>query len=151
MSKGADTHDFSSPKRIILYGSAICPMIAPVRSALNRASADFEYVNITFDSQARRRVMEINQGYASVPTLVFPDGSTLTEPGSRELVSKLEELGYQVPAATIGQRVLIWLQSPLLPILGIVALAVGMSGGNGAVSIIGGVILAASLLARMRV
>ena len=36
-------------------------------------------------------------GYESVPTLVFPDGSTLTEPTNGGLQAKLGEMGYTVP------------------------------------------------------
>lgn len=42
-------------------------------------------VNIDNSQSARKKVMEINDGYASVPTLVFPNGDTLTEPSMREL------------------------------------------------------------------
>ena len=53
-------------ERIILYGSLTCPMVPPVRSLLQRASAEFDYVDILFNQEARRRVIEINQGNASV-------------------------------------------------------------------------------------
>ena len=33
--------------------------------------------------------MRINGGARSVPTIVFPDGSVLVEPGDRELGAKL--------------------------------------------------------------
>jgi mycoredoxin len=83
--------------KIILYGSPICPMVGPVRALLNRAKVDFEYIDIYRDATAREKVRAINQGYESVPTLVFPDGSSLTEPSRSRLRSKLEALGYEVP------------------------------------------------------
>jgi mycoredoxin len=36
--------------------------------------------------------MRINRGYRSVPTLIFPDGSTLTEPRTSDLVQKLQAI-----------------------------------------------------------
>lgn len=45
--------------------------------------------NIDGDLEARNQVMTINNGYASVPTLVFPDGTTLTEPSFRQLRARL--------------------------------------------------------------
>jgi mycoredoxin len=63
---------------------------------LTQAKVPFTYVNIHQDAQAAALVRSINQGNESVPTLLFPDGSTLTEPSVNELKQKLEALGYQV-------------------------------------------------------
>lgn len=61
---------------------------------LDEAHVDYEYVDIYTDPAAREWVREVNRGYESVPTLVFPDGSTLTEPSRRQLRAKLKSLGY---------------------------------------------------------
>ena len=53
---------------------------------------------------ADRRVREINRGFESVPTLAFPDGSTLTEPTAGELSAKLVELGYEFAPSTWRDR-----------------------------------------------
>ena len=63
---------------------------------------------------AAARVRAINNGNESVPTLVFPDGSTLTEPTVGELQSKLESLGYKVGLAA-------WVIGNIWPIFFIVA------------------------------
>ena len=55
---------------------------------LRRSKARYAYIDIRRDAQARDRVREINNGYESVPTLVFPDGSTLTEPPAGQLRRK---------------------------------------------------------------
>lgn len=81
-------------KQIILFGHAGCAMVGPVKRLLEEINAPFDYVNIHQDMDGRLRVREINRGFESVPTLVFPDGSTLTEPSSRVLSAKLKELGY---------------------------------------------------------
>ena len=39
----------------------------------------------------------INGGNESVPTLVFPDGATLTEPNESTLRAQLTARGYHVP------------------------------------------------------
>jgi len=85
------------PDKIIVYGHPACPGVPPVRALLWRSGAAFAYINIYQDIAARQHVREINSGYESVPTLVFPDGSTLTEPSIGELKRKLESLGYRVP------------------------------------------------------
>lgn len=84
-------------RKIILYGHPVCAMVYPVRGMLTRSGVEFEYVDIHQDAEGRARVREINRGYESVPTLVFPDGGTLTEPSSGEINAKLQSLGYDVP------------------------------------------------------
>jgi mycoredoxin len=81
---------------IIFYGHPTCPNLGPVKGLLTQSKVKFEYIDIHHDSAAAARVRTINNGNESVPTLVFPDGSTLTEPTVRELQSKLKSLGYKV-------------------------------------------------------
>ena len=40
--------------------------------------------------QSRESVERLNRGYRSVPTLIFPDGSVMTEPRTNALVEKLQ-------------------------------------------------------------
>jgi len=84
-------------QKVKLYGHATCPMIPPVVGMLSQSKVDYEYINIRQDADAAARVREINNGYESVPTLIFPDGSTLTEPTAGQLRKKLEAYGYEVP------------------------------------------------------
>lgn len=83
---------------IILYSRPNCPMNRPVLQVLLAAQASFEYVDIAQDEDARQRVREINDSNETVPTLVFPDGSTLSEPGPNKMRAKLQEMGYEVSA-----------------------------------------------------
>ena len=83
-------------EKVVMYGSPTCHMVPPVRSLLQRADVPFDYVDIAKSAQARMKVEAINDGYASVPTLEFPDGSTLTEPSQRALKEKLAALGYEL-------------------------------------------------------
>ncbi len=48
-----------------------------------------EVVNIDEVAGARQQLRELNGGYASVPTLIFPDGQRLVEPSLRSLKQKL--------------------------------------------------------------
>lgn len=86
---------------ILLYAHPMCPQVGPTRNLLQRSGAPFEYINIYNDLKARITVQEINDGFESVPTLVFPDGSTLTEPSARQLREKLQSMGYKVPATAL--------------------------------------------------
>lgn len=136
-------------EKIVVYGNMLCPMVPPVRSLLERAGAPYDYVDISLDRAARQRVVEINHGNASVPTLVFPDGGTLTEPKLSELTAKLEALGHTVAPETFGQRALMVMQDPKILTFGLVFLAIGVFGQQPSLLIAGGVLLAVALLGRL--
>lgn len=130
-------------EEITLYGAPTCPAMLPVRSLLKRAGAPFHYVDITQDAEGRNRVMQINDGYASVPTLVFGDGSTLTEPGIPELRRKLESLGYEAPQPTLWQSLL---ANPVFATVGAALLLYGVLEGGATWIGIGAGLLAFALL-----
>lgn len=102
------------PDTIIVYGHPNCPNLGPIKGLLTQSKVKFEYVDIHQDSVAAARVRAINDGNESVPTLVFPDSSTLTEPTVGELRSKLESLGYRVGLVA-------WLVGNMRPVSFIVA------------------------------
>lgn len=72
-----------------LYGTSWCGDTRRARVFLETNQIPFEWIDIDKDPEAAKLVEKINNGYRSVPTLVFPDGSTLTEPSSAELKEKL--------------------------------------------------------------
>ena len=116
-----------STNKVIMYGTPTCPMVPPVRGMLDRAQAPFDYVNIAEDAAGKGTVMAINDGNASVPTLVFPDGSTLTEPSTAVLRQKLQSLGYTVPQPTLWQSLR---DNPFFSIMGTAMLLFGLYDGN---------------------
>lgn len=150
---GAPERDCTGGKlmaeRIVLYGSDICPMVPPVRNLLDRVRADYDYISISRNRAARERVMEINAGNASVPTLVFPDSSTLTEPTLAELTSKLEEMGFTVGRETFWDVVLLTLQSPRLLSFGAIFLVMGLTLNTPSLTFAGSVLLASAALGRL--
>lgn len=74
---------------IIVYGTAWCGDCRRTKLFLDRRGIGYEWVDIERDSEAARRVTEINGGYRSVPTIVFEDGSVLVEPSDAQLAHKL--------------------------------------------------------------
>ena len=78
----------------------------------------YDYVDIREDEAGRLRVKEINDGNESVPTLVFGDGSTLTEPSSAVLFSHLESMGQDFAPQTTSDRLFILLGNPLISAFG---------------------------------
>lgn len=85
--------DFMNNK-VILYGTKTCTAVSPVKGILRRANVNYDYIDIGSDPDGKEFVRSVNDGYESVPTLVFPDGSVLTEPSNRELEEKLQKIGY---------------------------------------------------------
>ena len=74
---------------IILYASNFCSHSWAVERFITQNEIPVEIIRIDQDMEARERLVEINNGYASVPTLVFPDGSHLTEPSLGQIRAKL--------------------------------------------------------------
>ncbi len=77
------------PKPLVVYTSSYCMHSRSVVRFLNKHEIPAEIISIDGNSEAREKLMSLNRGYASVPTLIFPDGTQLTEPSSGELRSKL--------------------------------------------------------------
>jgi len=61
---------------------------------LGRHKIAFDWYDIQEEKQLSAFVEKVNGGYKSVPTIVFPDGSIMVEPGNTELEKKLTEAGY---------------------------------------------------------
>ncbi|MFV9505566.1 MAG: mycoredoxin [Oscillochloridaceae bacterium umkhey_bin13] len=79
----------SDQAEIIMYGTSWCPDCRRAQRVLDLNQARYRYINIEQDEAAAERVVELNGGNRSVPTIVFPDGSILVEPSNLELQRKL--------------------------------------------------------------
>lgn len=78
-----------SEAEIILYTSNFCAHSWTVERFMEKNNIPVTLINIDNNREAREKVIAINNGYASVPTLVFADGSHLTEPSFRALRARL--------------------------------------------------------------
>lgn len=74
---------------ITVYSTSWCGACWRVKAFLDRHGVPYRWVDIDQTPGTEEIVMRINRGFRSVPTLVFADGSTLTEPTTRELAEKL--------------------------------------------------------------
>jgi mycoredoxin len=79
-----------STESIKMYGTKWCPDCARAKGVLGKHKIAFTWYDIEEDDEACRYVQKVNRGFKSVPTLVFPDGSVLVEPGNAELERKLK-------------------------------------------------------------
>jgi glutaredoxin len=76
-------------QKIILYATAWCYQSRNIRAFLDQNKIPYDYVDIDKDKAGEEFVLITNHGYRSVPTLLFPDGSTLTEPSQKALLDKI--------------------------------------------------------------
>lgn len=79
------------PKKIIMYGTSWCGDTRRARKFFEEEKIDYEWVDIDQDDNAADFVKSVANGYRSVPTIVFPDGTILVEPSTSQLREKLSK------------------------------------------------------------
>jgi mycoredoxin len=75
-----------------MYTTTWCGYCARLKQSLARAGVTFAEVDIEQDESAAERVMQVNGGNQTVPTLEFSDGSALTNPTVAQVQEKLAAL-----------------------------------------------------------
>ncbi|MCV7280043.1 mycoredoxin [Mycolicibacterium flavescens] len=74
---------------VTMYTTTWCGYCVRLKKALQAEGIAFTEVDIEKDPAAAEFVATANGGNQTVPTLKFPDGSTLTNPTPREVKAKL--------------------------------------------------------------
>lgn len=74
---------------IKVYGTSWCVDCFRARRFLDAHQIAYQWINIKQDTGAQEFVRKANQGNLSVPTIVFEDGTILSEPSNSELKQKL--------------------------------------------------------------
>lgn len=82
----------SQPKNadIVMYTTDWCADCWRAKQVMDSLKVAYQEVNITQDEDAIDLVMRLNNGNRSVPTIIFPDGTVLTEPKMTVLMQKLQ-------------------------------------------------------------
>ena len=75
-----------------LYSTSWCGFCARLKTQLGREGIDFTEIDIEHDPASAKVVEQVNRGNQTVPTLVFADGSALTNPSLRAVQDKLAAL-----------------------------------------------------------
>ena len=73
-----------------LYSTPWCGYCHRLKGQLTREGIDFDEVDIEQHPEAAELVQQANRGNQTVPTLVFSDGSSLTNPSVRQVKDKLD-------------------------------------------------------------
>lgn len=77
------------PTQIVMYATATCPDCLRAKAFFEAHKIEYKRVGLEGDEEATEFVVRLNNGYQSVPTIVFPDGSVLVEPSWEELRKKV--------------------------------------------------------------
>ena len=74
---------------VTIYSTVWCGYCRRLKSQMEREGIPFVEVDIEVVPGAADVVMSVNGGMQTVPTLVFPDGSALTNPSLAEVKAQL--------------------------------------------------------------
>jgi mycoredoxin len=72
-----------------MYTTSWCGYCVRLKAQLKRAGIAFEEVNIEDDPSAAAFVGSVNGGNHIVPTVLFPDGSAMTNPSIRQVMTAM--------------------------------------------------------------
>jgi glutaredoxin-like protein len=75
---------------LTVYATSWCPDCRRARNFFDQHHIPYKWVDIDKDMEGRKYVESVNHGNRSVPTILFPDGSTLVEPSNKQLEEKLK-------------------------------------------------------------
>ena len=79
----AAEEDQGMTQPLTMYTTPWCGYCRRLKSQLAREGIEITEVDIEREPDAADYVMAVNGGFQTVPTLLFPDGSTLTNPSVR--------------------------------------------------------------------
>ena len=82
-------HYTLTPSQIVIYTTDYCSDCLRVKKFFEAYSISYLRIGLEDNQEATAFVRQVNNGYRSVPTIIFPDGTVLVEPSWEELKSKL--------------------------------------------------------------
>jgi glutaredoxin-like protein len=77
---------------ITMYSADWCGDCVRSKRLLDSLQVSYEIIDVESVPGASEKVIEINGGKRSIPVILFPDGTHLTEPSDIDLKAKLEAL-----------------------------------------------------------
>lgn len=78
--------------RVTMYTTPWCGYCRRLKSQLAREGIEVAEIDIERDPAAADYVMSVNGGNQTVPTIVFPDGTALTNPSAAQVRERLAAL-----------------------------------------------------------
>ena len=77
---------------LTMYTTTWCAFCKRLKRQLAADGIEMTEIDIERDPAAADYVMSVNGGFQTVPTVVFPDGSALTNPSATMVKERLREL-----------------------------------------------------------
>ena len=77
------------PSQIVMYTTTICADCLRAKAFFEANGISYLQVGIEGNEAATQFVSDVNHGYQSVPTIIFPDGAVLVEPSWEDLRRKM--------------------------------------------------------------
>ena len=77
---------------LTMYTTQWCGFCKRLKRQLAADGIEMTEIDIEQDPAAADYVMSVNGGFQTVPTVVFPDGSALTNPSAMMVKERLREL-----------------------------------------------------------
>lgn len=74
---------------LTVYTTSWCGPCRRLKSQLTREGISYREVDVEQDPAAAEFVKSVNNGNRTVPTVVFPDGSAMTNPSVLEVKARL--------------------------------------------------------------
>ena len=74
---------------LTIYSTTWCGPCIRLKSQLDRVGIDYDVIDIERHPDAAEFVMSVNDGNQTVPTVVFPDGSVMTNPSVIQVQDRL--------------------------------------------------------------
>lgn len=74
---------------LTMYTTTWCGFCARLKAQMQREGIEYAEIDIERDRMAAELVMNVNGGNRTVPTVVFPNGSALTNPTVDEVRARL--------------------------------------------------------------
>ncbi len=77
---------------LTMYTTTWCGYCRRLKSQLAREGIAIAEIDIERDPAAAAYVEQVNGGFQTVPTVLFADGSTMTNPSVREVKQRMADL-----------------------------------------------------------
>ena len=75
--------------QLTIFSTPWCGYCVRLKRQLDREGIAYDEVDIENDAQAAQFVMSVNGGNQTVPTVLFDDGSALTNPTLRDVTDRI--------------------------------------------------------------
>jgi mycoredoxin len=78
--------------QLTMYTTTWCGFCRRLKTQLAREGIHMVEIDIERDTAAAEYVMSVNGGNMTVPTVVFPDGTAVTNPSAKDVKNRLASI-----------------------------------------------------------